>query len=69
MADEEILSFLREVDRELMRHAREGETLDLHLLGRAALILTYRLQLMTKDVDVVHVAESRLLEIAIQTFG
>jgi hypothetical protein len=31
------------VDAELTKHARAGERLDLHLLGRSALILHYGL--------------------------
>lgn len=69
MAVEEILAFLGAVDRELARHAGEGETLDLHLLGRSALILGYGLRMMTKDVDVVDVAGSRLLDVAVAAFG
>jgi hypothetical protein len=41
MASEEILDFLKTVDDELVKHAAEGETLDLPLLGRWALILGY----------------------------
>ncbi|HWE37780.1 MAG TPA: DUF6036 family nucleotidyltransferase [Isosphaeraceae bacterium] len=69
MADDPILDFLKAVDDELARHAEEGERLDLHLLGRSALILGYSARLMTKDVDVVEVAGSRLLGIAVRVFG
>lgn len=69
MASEEILDFLKAVDSELTSHAKVGETLDLHLLGRSAMILGYGLRLMTKDVDVVENRESPLLEVAIQVFG
>lgn len=69
MGAEEVLAFLGAVDAELARHAGPGETLDLHLLGRSALILAYGLGLMTKDVDVVDAAGSRLLAIAVGVFG
>lgn len=68
MAAEEVLAFLGAVDAELAGHAGPGETLDLPLLGRSALILAYGLRLMTKDVDVVETARSPLLEIAAQVF-
>lgn len=69
VAVEDVLAFLGAVDAELARHAGAGETLDLYLLGRSALILGYGVQLMTKDVDIVDVAGSRLLKIAIDRFG
>jgi hypothetical protein len=69
MASEPILDFLEAVDEELARHAEEGEVLDLHLLGRSALILGYGLRLMTKDVDVVDVTGSRLFDLALAVFG
>jgi hypothetical protein len=68
MAAEALLAFLGAVDAEVARHAVEGETLDLYLLGRSALILGYGVRLMTKDVDVVDDAGSRLLPIAVQEF-
>jgi hypothetical protein len=68
MAAEEVLAFLGAVDAELAGHAGPGETLDLHLLGRSALILAYGLRLMTKDVDVVETARSPLLEVAAHIF-
>lgn len=69
MAAEDVLAFLGAVDTELAQHARPGETLDLYLLGRSALILGYGVLLATKDVDVVDVADSRLLGIAVDIFG
>ena len=69
MASEDILSFLAAVDVELAAHANAGDKLDLHLLGRSALIIGYGAKLMTKDVDVVHVDRSRLLRIAVEKFG
>ena len=69
MASDGIIGFLRELDGELAGRAGDGETLDLYLLGRSALILGYGVALMTKDVDVVEIAGSRLLEIAMEIFG
>lgn len=69
MGDNEILRFLGAIDAELIGHAGAGETVDIHLLGRSALILGYGLTLMTKDVDIVHVHGSRLQAIAVETFG
>jgi hypothetical protein len=53
----------------LVRHAKEGETVTLYLLGRSALILGYGLGLMTKDVDIVYDPDSPLQVLAEQTFG
>jgi hypothetical protein len=39
MEDHDLLRFLRAIDDELIGHAKDGETVDLHLLGRSALIL------------------------------
>lgn len=69
LEDHDLLRFLRAIDAELVHHAKEGETLDLHLLGRSALILGYGLSLMTKDVDIVHAHDSPLQIIAEETFG
>lgn len=69
VAIEDITTFLVAVDAELVRHAEPGETLDLYLLGRSALMLGYGVQLMTKDVDVVDIAGSRLLGVAVDIFG
>jgi hypothetical protein len=69
VAREDLLAFLGAIDSELMQHARAGETLDLYLLGRSALILGYGAPLMTKDVDVVDDFRSRLLIIAVGAFG
>lgn len=67
--NDEILAFLRAIDRGLARSSAEGETLDLYLLGRSALILGYGVRLMTKDVDVVYVHGSALLARAEVDFG
>jgi hypothetical protein len=69
MVDEDILSFLGAIDDELARHAAESEILDLHLLGRSALVLGLGVRLMTKDVDVVYVHGSTLLDRAVEAFG
>src|SRR4051794_7453223 len=69
LEDNPILRFLRAIDAELIEHAGAGETVNLYLLGRSALILGYGLTLMTKDVDIVAVHGSRLQEIAEATFG
>jgi hypothetical protein len=68
MAAEDVFAFLGAIDQELAGHAGPGETLDLHLLGRSALILGYGLSLMTKDVDVVQTVGSRLFDIAVDVF-
>jgi len=57
-----VLEFLEALDAELAKHAREGERLDLYLLGRAALIVRYGLGLATKDVDVVAPTQTPELE-------
>lgn len=69
MAAEEILAFLEAIDAELTDHADAGVALDLHLIGRSALILGYGLRLATKDVDIVEVGPSPLLEAALAAFG
>jgi hypothetical protein len=69
MRTDQILDFLTAVDQELTRHAEEGETLDLYLIGRSALILRLGLDLMTKDVDVVYLHGSELQGKAEEHFG
>jgi hypothetical protein len=69
MGDEEILMFLRAIDDELANVAAEGESLDLYLLGRSALVLGFGVRLMTKDVDVVYTHGSKLLDRAVEIFG
>lgn len=68
-SDDEILSFLRAIDDELAQIANEGERLNLYLLGRSVLILSYGVHLMTKDVDVVYDQRSVLLAQAETRFG
>jgi Nucleotidyltransferase of unknown function (DUF6036) len=67
--DHDLHRFLRAIDAELVHHAKEGETVDLYLLGRSALVLGYGLNLMTKDVDIVHIHDSPLQTVAEETFG
>jgi hypothetical protein len=69
MRRDEILGFLEAIDAELLRHAGEGETVDLYLIGRSALIVRFDLNLATRDVDIVHFHGSELERIAVQLFG
>jgi hypothetical protein len=70
MQTSQIVQFLEAIDTELARHAKEGERLDLQLIGRSALIVRYGLTLATKDVDMVSRTDSPELEAkAIELFG
>ncbi len=70
MGKSEIIQFLQALDEELSRHAREGERLVLHLIGRSALIVRYGLSLATKDVDMVTRTDTPDLEAkALELFG
>jgi hypothetical protein len=69
MQSKEILDFLMAIDDALTTHANEGETLEMYLLGRCALILCCELNLMTKDVDVVYLHGSQLQSKAEYLFG
>jgi hypothetical protein len=69
MKSDEILSFLKAIDSELVEHAKEGEILDLYLIGRSALIVRFGLNLATKDVDIVHFHGSALEDKAVELFG
>src|SRR5438270_7954922 len=70
MEKSQIVQFLEAVDAELAKHARQGERLELHLLGRAALIVRYGLSLATKDVDMVTRTDAPDLEAkAFELFG
>ena len=69
MKDREILDFLKAIDAEMVHHAKEGETLVLHLIGRSAMILRYGLDLGTKDVDIVHFHGDELEKKAVEIFG
>ena len=59
MERDEIISFLEAIDAELVEPRRGGETLDLYLIGRSALVLRYELNLATKDVDIVRLPRLR----------
>jgi hypothetical protein len=69
MTSDEILDFLKAVDSELVQHAKEGERLDLYLIGRSSLIVRFGLNLATKDVDIVHFHGSELEDKAVELFG
>ena len=70
MEKNSVMLFLQAIDDELAAHATEGETLDLYLVGRAALVLRYGLTLATKDVDlVIQGNPSRLEARAFELFG
>src|ERR1700722_15032716 len=58
----EILDFLKAIDTALLPFAKDGERLDLYLIGRSALIVRYGLSLATRDVDVVTRADATALE-------
>lgn len=68
MGPDQILRFLETVDAALVEHAKEGERLDPHLIGRSALILRYGLNIGTRDVDVVHINGRRLELKAVELF-
>lgn len=68
MGSNAILRFLEAVDAALVEHAEEGERLDLHLIGRSALILRYGLNIGTRDVDIVHIHGRRLELKAVELF-
>ena len=69
MKRDEILGFLEAVDAELSQHVRDGETVNLYLIGRSALILRFDLNLATRDVDIVHFHGSEPERIAVEHFG
>jgi hypothetical protein len=69
MKRDEILDFLKAIDEELVKHAKAGETVDLHLIGRSALIVRYGLSLATTDVDIVHHHGCELECKAVELFG
>jgi Nucleotidyltransferase of unknown function (DUF6036) len=69
MKHNEIVDYLRVIDAEMAKYAKEGETLSLHLIGRSALILRYGLDLGTKDVDIVHFHGNELESKAVEMFG
>lgn len=70
MEKSQIVQFLEALDTELALHTREGEHLDLYLIGRSALIVRYGLNLATKDVDIVTRTQTPDLEAkALELFG
>jgi hypothetical protein len=69
MRSDEILDFFKALDEELARHAKDGETLELYVIGRSALILSYGLDSMTKDIDVIYFHGSELQDKAVEKFG
>lgn len=69
MRRDDILGFLGAIDAELLQHAGEGETVDLYLIGRSALIVRFDLNLATRDVDIVHFHGSELERLAVELFG
>ena len=70
MSQSHIVDFLKAIDTELTRHAKEGQRLDLYLIGRASLIVRYGLTLSTKDVDMVGRTDTpELEEKALELFG
>ena len=69
MGRDEVLAFLKAIDAGLLDHAGEGQTLELHLIGRSALIVRFDLDLATRDVDIVHFHGSELERVAVELFG
>jgi hypothetical protein len=49
--------------------AKEGEHLDLYLLGRASLVVGYQFQLSTGDIDIVWMRNSELEQKALDVLG
>jgi hypothetical protein len=70
MEKSQVVQFFEALDAELAQYAKEGQRLDLHLIGRSALIVRYGVNLATKDVDVVtRTAEPELEAKALALFG
>ena len=70
MSQSPVLQFLHAVDDELATVVTDGRRLDLYLIGRAALIVRYGLNLATKDVDMVgRLGDRELEELALEMFG
>lgn len=67
--NDQILQFLKRMDNELARDAREGERLDLYHLGRSALVLQHGFPLSTTDFDIVLMRDSPLEQTVIEKFG
>jgi Nucleotidyltransferase of unknown function (DUF6036) len=64
----EIYALFDKLDEEL-RPGAAGEYLDIYLLGRAAMVLSYNVFLSTKDIDIVSWQKSRLEQRAIELSG
>jgi hypothetical protein len=64
--NDRLRTFLDRLDEELLPFAQEGACLEMFLLGRAALVLSYGFPLSTQDVDMVWTRDSELEEKAIQ---
>jgi hypothetical protein len=64
-----IRAFLDRLDEELLPSAKQGARLDLYLLGRAALVLSYQFPLSTQDIDIVRPPDSELANKAIEVLG
>jgi hypothetical protein len=70
MTESQIVQFLHAVDDELASVVADSRRLDLYLIGRAAMIVRYGLNLATKDVDMVgRLGDRELEEIALDAFG
>jgi Nucleotidyltransferase of unknown function (DUF6036) len=64
----EIFALFDRLDEEL-RPLAAGASLNIYLLGRAAMVLSYNLSLSTKDIDIVSRQESELEQRAIELSG
>jgi hypothetical protein len=64
----QIFALLDRLDEEL-RPLAAGASLNIYLLGRAAMVLSYNLSLSTKDIDIVSRQESELEQRAIELLG
>src|SRR5262245_16738332 len=67
--NELIRTFLDRLDQELLPIAKGEERFELFLLGRAALVVSYRFPLFTNDIDIVSSWDSELERKAIALSG
>lgn len=67
--NKQIHELLDRLDHALVPFAKDGEHLDLFLLGRAALVLYYHFPFSTRDVDIVWMRESELERKALELLG
>jgi len=67
--NDQIRRFLDRLDEELLPFTQDGAHLDMFLLGRAALVLSYDFPLSTQDVDMVLMRNSELEARAIELLG